>query len=453
MTFESSIDLTLPGYVLDALSVLERGGAGAFAVGGCVRDLLRGAEPGDYDVTTCAPPERVTELFDAAGWKCAPTGVAHGTVTVICEAGKLEVTTYRRDGEYADHRRPDSVRFTGELQDDLARRDFTVNAMAYSPGRGLADPFGGRDDLRAGVIRCVGDPDARFGEDALRIVRAARFASTLDFAIDRATADAMQRSLPLLKYISGERIGAELLKLLCGAGAARVLRERRTLFAAIIPSLGAEFDFEQHSPYHIHDVWEHTVAVVGEVRAEPVLRLAALLHDVGKPGCFTRGTDGVGHFYGHAEAGAKLAYAALRALKLDAVTIARVTELVRLHMLDLKPERKIIRRRLGTLTPPEFFDLIELQRADALAHEPAAAVKRLRELERAAELARGIIADGECCTLRQLAIGGDELVALGLPPGPEVGRILRRLLREVTDGKLANERGALMGEAGRLMGR
>ena len=277
--------MTLPSQVHTALDRLEAAGWEAFVVGGAVRDALRGCAAGDWDITTNAEPEQVERVF--SGERLIETGLRHGTVTVLLDGLPLEITTYRVDGGYSDHRRPDSVTFTRSLRDDLLRRDFTMNALAYNPQTGLVDICGGAEDLARGVVRCVGEPERRFREDGLRILRALRFASVLGFTIEPETAAAIHRCAELLRYLAAERVLSELTKLLCGQNAGAVLREFSDVLAVPIPELRPMFGFAQHNPHHDRDVWQHTVAVVEHIPPEPVLRWAALLHDVGKPPCFS----------------------------------------------------------------------------------------------------------------------------------------------------------------------
>ena len=298
------------------------------------------------------------------------TGVRHGTVTVLSGGLPVEVTTFRREGRYTDHRRPDRVEFTVDLGEDLARRDFTINAMAWEPS-GLTDPFGGRADLAAGVIRCVGEPERRFGEDALRLLRALRFAAQLDFRLEEGTAAGVRACAPQLACVSRERVAEELKRLVCGPAAGRVLLDcPEVLTGQVLPELAPAVGFDQRNPHHSYDVYTHCVRALERVPAEPGLRLAALLHDVGKPGCCTVDREGVGHFYGHAAAGAELADACLRRLRLDNALRERVVTLIRRHDLQLEPEPRLVKRWLGRLGPELFFQWTALAKADAGAKFP-----------------------------------------------------------------------------------
>ena len=428
---------------LAVLEALERAGHQAVLLGGCVRDALGGRAPHDYDGASSALPQEVLALCGGR-FRCIPTGLAHGTVTVVSGGLPVEVTTFRREGTYSDHRHPDGVQYTRRLEEDLARRDFTVNAMAWSPEAGLIDPFGGRRDLAAGVIRCVGEPDRRFQEDALRVLRGLRLAAQLDFRLEPDTAAALRRNTPLLSYVAWERIQAEFLRLLCSPGAERILLDFPETVCQIVPELAPAVGFCQENPHHVYDVYTHCVKTLGGVRPEPALRLAALLHDVGKPPCFSLDEQGVGHFYGHEGESARLAEEAARRLRLDNRTRERMAALISRHGLQLAPTEKLVRRWLQKLTPEGFFDLLELQRADGMACAPRPAP----EPDRCAllrEMAEEILAQNPCLTRKELAVNGRDALAAGLS-GPEIGRALDRLLDRVAAGDLPNRREVLLQE-------
>ena len=433
--------MEFPEQVNTALRRLREAGYTACAVGGCVRDRLMGAEPKDYDVTTAALPEQTEAVF--AGERIIETGLKHGTVTVLLGGLPIEITTFRVDGGYSDARHPDAVRFTPSLTEDLARRDFTVNAMAWSPEDGLADPFGGADDLRNRLIRCVGDPDTRFREDALRILRALRFAAVLGFRIEERTADALHRNRALLDKVSAERIAAELCKLLCGDGVKPILLEYADVLGVVLPELLPMRGFDQRNPHHIYDVLEHTAVVVENVPPEPMLRWAALLHDSGKPATFALDAKGVGHFFGHPKVSAALADAALRRLKLDNATRERVVLLVQYHDVQIEPTEKAVKRALGKLGEEAFFQLLALKRADNLAQSPEYR-GRLALCDQLEAIAREILRREDCFSLRDLAVKGGDLIAAGLRPGPALGAALDALLDAVIDGRVENERDALL---------
>lgn len=434
--------LSLPNAVCSVIARLRGAGYEAYAVGGCVRDMLRGVSPKDYDITTSARPEEVLRVF--ADHRCIPTGIKHGTVTVLSEGVPFEITTYRVDGDYADGRHPDSVCFTASFREDAARRDFTINAMGYAPEEGVIDHFGGRADLADGLIRAVGDPRRRFTEDALRILRAVRFAAVLGFDIEPATAAAIHEEKERLRLVSPERIREEWVKLLCGRDAARILREYVDVIAVFLPEVREAVGFDQHNPHHIYDVYEHTLRVVEATPDTPVLRLAAFFHDLGKPFCFSRDTDGTGHFYGHAAKSTEIAERALTALRFDNATRLRVVTLVRLHDTVPEPHTRQIARMRGKYGEETLFDLYRLMRADHAAQAPHLADERGALMDAAEEALRELISREPPLTAATLAIGGRDLAALGVPPGPQMGAMLRAALEEVIEGRLANQKEELL---------
>ncbi len=429
----------LPQEVLEILRRLNEGGFEAYAVGGCVRDQLLGRRPDDWDVTTSARPEQVMELF--AG-RCVPTGLQHGTVTVRIDRRSYEVTTFRTDGVYSDHRHPDRVTFSDRLEEDLKRRDFTIGAMAMDASGAVTDLFGGREDLRNGVIRCVGDPDARFGEDALRIMRALRFASVLGFSIDPDTAEAIRRGRDQLRYIAVERIREEMNRLLCGADAARVLLEFPEVVGVFLPEMQSAVGFDQRNPHHCYDVWEHTARSVEAAPAEPVLRWTMLFHDLGKTSCFTVDPAGVGHFYGHGRISSAMAREATARLKFDNDSRERICRLVDWHDRDVPCTRKGLLRTMNSLGADGAAQLIAVKRADNLAQAPAYR-GRQAELDRAEEILSQLLAEGACFSLKQLAVNGRDMMELGLA-GPAVGQALQSLLELVLEERLPNDREALL---------
>ncbi len=433
--------MTIPDQVKTALERLNAAGYETYVVGGAVRDLVRGSGPvRDWDLATAALPEQTEAEF--RDFPLIETGLKHGTVTVLLDGLPLEITTFRVDGAYTDHRRPDGVRFTGRLEEDLARRDFTINAMAWRPGHEMVDLFGGREDLRRGVIRCVGAPERRFREDALRILRALRFSSELCFAIENETAAALRSQRQLLGTVSPERVHNELTRLLCGPGAEEVLLEYGDVLAAPIPELAPMLGLQQHNPHHDRDVWVHTAAVVGAVPPRPVLRWAALLHDVGKPECFTADEKGTGHFYGHARRGAELADAVLSRLRFDTRSRGRIVELIRRHDGPIPPEERAVARLLSRMGPEGTEELIALHRADTLGQSPLCR-GRLADYDRAEELRRELLEREACFSLKDLAVNGRDLLAMGLR-GRAVGRGLDICLSAVLDGRVPNRREELL---------
>lgn len=434
-------DVQLPAGVYRALSMLEDAGYEAFIVGGCVRDALRGITPKDYDITTSALPEETKSVF--RDYRVIETGIQHGTVTVMMDGMPLEITTYRTEGTYSDNRHPDSVSFTTSLREDVARRDFTMNAIAYSPVRGLIDHFGGAEDIRGGIIRCVGDPDTRFREDALRMMRGIRFASALGFAIEEKTAAAIRENKERISAVSAERIRVELTKLLCGANVKNVLMDWWDVLGVVIPEILPMHGFDQRTPYHIYDVWEHTAVAVSETPPVTHLRLSALLHDIGKPPSFFTDEKGVGHFYGHPAVSEKMAEEILARLKYDNVTRRRVVTLVREHDRIIEPTETAVKRALFRLTPEVFFNLLIIKRADNLAQSPNYR-DRLATYDRIESMAQDILERNECVSVATLAVNGGDLIAIGMKPGKEIGEMLSLLLEQVIRGDLANDRDELL---------
>lgn len=436
--------ICIPDATKAVLERLEAAGWAAFVVGGCVRDSLLGRTPGDWDITTAAWPEQVHQAL--AGLPVLDTGLKHGTVTALVGESRLEITTFRTEGPYSDHRRPDSVAFAQRVEDDLARRDFTVNAMAYSPKTGLIDPFGGLIDLQNGLLQAVGDPLLRFDEDALRILRGLRFAARLGFSIEERTAQAMLARRQLLSTLAGERVREELTALLCAPGAVEVLRQYRAIFAVVLPELAPMFDFDQHNKHHSYDVWEHTLHALEHIPPRPDLRLVMLLHDCGKPERFTVDFRGDGHFYGHAYAGARRAQTALERLRCSRELTGRVTRLIALHDHDLLNSRVSLLRWLRKLGPEELALLLQVKIADNLGQHPRyLRVETFRQTQTALE---GLLAEQPCYDLSRLAVKGSDLVQRGLS-GPAVGAALEGLLEAVISGRTLNEREALLALAER----
>lgn len=430
---------TLPPQVLTAMELLEQAGYACHIVGGCVRDMLLGRTPSDYDLTTNALPEQMQQVF--ASCRTIETGIAHGTLTILLEGMSLECTTYRVDGTYSDGRHPDSVRFTPTLEEDLARRDFTVNAMAYHPRLGLTDPFGGRDDLKRGILRCVGEPERRFTEDALRILRCIRFASVLGFAVEPETSAAVHSMKQRLELVSAERIRSELDKLLMGEHVTEILCRYGDVVFVPIPELAPCLGFAQHSRYHCYDVWTHVAHTVGAAPRDPLLRLTMLLHDVGKPDCFTLDPDGTGHFKGHAPRGAVLATKILPRLRYDKHTCEQVTELIAWHAEKLR-SRAAVRHALSRLGAEQFFRLIEVMCADNSAKQPFC-LEELPGLLGTADYARALLDAGACLTLKQLAVNGRDLAAIGAQ-GRQIGQVLQMLLDAVVAERASNDRAQLL---------
>ncbi len=436
----------MPQEVRALLARLESAGYQGWAVGGCVRDTLRGAVPSDWDVTTDARPERVMALF---GERAIPTGLKHGTVTVCAGETHVEVTTFRRDGTYSDHRRPDAVQFSSSLEEDLARRDLTVNAMAMDLRGHICDPFGGQEDLSRRVLRCVGDPLRRLDEDALRIMRTLRFAAVLGFTIEPDTSAALHRRAPLLADIAAERILVEMNKLLTGEYMASVLLAYPDVLGVFLPELLPCVGFDQRNVHHCYDVWTHSVYAASAIAPDAVLRWAMLLHDIGKPDCFTVDEHGTGHFYGHPARSAELAEAICRRLRMDKKSAQRIVTLVRWHDRDIPRTEKAVARAARQLGEDTLRQLLAVKRADNRAQSPLCR-GRAADIDRAEAILDDLLARQSCFSLRDLAVRGNDLTALGLR-GPAVGEALQKLLDAVMDGSVPNERPALLALAQKLI--
>jgi len=434
--------LTLPQDVLDLLHPLNDAGFQAYVVGGCVRDWLLHRTPKDWDICTNALPEEMKQVF--RNNRLVETGLKHGTLTVILHHQPYEVTTFRVDGTYQDHRHPDSVSFVQDVRYDLARRDFTINAMAYHPEGGLLDFFGGQQDLEKGIIRAVGNPMARFEEDALRILRGLRFASVLGFHLEDATARAMFTLRNDLEKVAAERIRVELGGLVTGQGAGSVLRACWETAGVVLPEILPSVGFDQHTPYHLYDVWEHTTRAMDEVPPVETLRWAMLFHDLGKPSTFFLDEKGCGHAYGHQQVSARLAEQAMRRLRFDNATRELVVKLVEIHDWPLTGEEKLLRRRLYQLGEEHLWQLLEVQRADALAKGTVPRDQVEQSVEEKRSALRRLLSEHPCFSLKDLAVRGTDLLSLGLVQGKALGEMLSRLLQAVVDGEVENEREALL---------
>ena len=439
--------IELPAEVKKIISVLEDAGYEAYAVGGCVRDSLFGQTPHDWDITTSAEPQAVKSLFN----RTIDTGLQHGTVTVRMGGQGFEVTTYRIDGDYGDGRHPDSVSFTKSLEEDLKRRDFTINAMAYNDEAGLVDIFGGQEDLKRGLIRCVGAPEERFREDALRILRAARFAARFGFEIDPEAKRVMKEKAETLHKVSAERIREEFVKLIVSPHPDMV----RTLYelgltAVFLPEFDTMMATPQNTEHHMYDVGEHTIHVMENVPEDKVVRLAALFHDVGKPACRKTDAEGTDHFLGHPALGADMTADIMRRLKFDNATIESVTRLVRFHDERFPVTARNVRRFISRLGSEYFDDMLVLKRADVLGQSMYQRKEKLDRIDEMDRVGHEIMNNAEPLSVKDLAIGGKDLMDLGIARGPEIGAILKALLREVVDEPERNERETLLEEAEKL---
>ena len=446
--------ISVPDPVSRLLARLSGAGFSAYAVGGCVRDSLLGLVPHDWDICTSALPDQMQTVFHDL--HTVETGLKHGTLTVIVDHVPYEVTTFRVDGDYTDHRHPDSVFFVDNLSKDLARRDFTVNAMAWSPDAGLKDPFGGQRDLADGLIRCVGEPEQRFEEDALRVLRALRFAAVYDFAIEPATASALRKKAPDLKLVAGERIREELLKLLCGKAVGRILREYPQVLAEIIPEIRPMIGYDQQNHHHSYDLWEHTVLSLEGVPADPVLRLTMLLHDTGKPVVRTTDDKGEGHYRGHPKASAEIARKTADVLRLDNAFRDRLCTLVLHHDTPLRTQsgeintdRSFLLRRLNKYGEADLRALFLIHRSDRIATGYTTQEREDKRLRERMDALDALLAEQPCFTLKDLAVNGRDLTDLGLK-GKAVGEALQILLEAVMDGKAANDKASLLDYLGKI---
>ena len=432
--------IQLPEKVKVMIQTLEAAGYEAYAVGGCVRDSVLGRVPADWDITTSALPEQVKELFH----RTIDTGIEHGTVTVMMDKEGFEVTTYRVDGEYRDHRHPEQVNFTGELKEDLRRRDFTINAMAYNDRCGMVDAFGGIEDLKHGVIRCVGVARERFEEDALRILRAVRFAAQLGFEIEKETADAARTLAGNLKDISAERIQTELVKLLVSPHP-EMLRTAYELgiTRVVLPEFDVMMETPQHHPHHMYSVGEHTLKALEFTDPEKVLRLSVLFHDFGKPQTKTT-ADGVDHFHGHAKISAQETVRIMRRLKFDNATMDQVKRIVLYHDVRPQPDERQIRRLLHRAGEDIFPGLFQVMGADILAQSEYRKIEKLVNLERVHQVYDEILKRKDCISLKNLQVTGKDLIAAGMEPGKKIGEILNQMLEDVLETPEHNEREYLL---------
>ncbi len=442
--------LALPPYALALLEALEQAGYESWVVGGYIRDALLERNPSDADIATAATWREVQQVSEQCGWRTHETGTAHGTLTVVVDDHAIEVTTYRSDGSYRDARHPDKVSFVQSIEEDLARRDFTINALAYHPQRGLFDPFGGYDDLKAGIIRAVGNPKQRFSEDALRIVRACRFASQLGFSIEGSTYQGMLASKGKLGRISSERIAHELNELLLGTYAGQTIMETVDALSAVLPELVAMKGFDQNTPYHIYDVLEHTCHVVDGVPANSTLRWAALMHDMGKPAVYFTDEAGVGHFYDHGFVSVQLAKGIMGRFNMSTEFIARVLLLIQWHDEVIPAQPKAVKKVLNLFAgdTDAFEMLCDLKRADAAAQAPRCH-DRVELAEDLKKVLAEILEQDEAFSLKQLAIDGNDVVEMGIERGPRVGQALAAALNAVIEEEIPNEREALRAFIGR----
>lgn len=447
-----NIAISTPKQAEEILNKLHNAGYKAYIVGGCVRDSLLGIKPKDWDICTSASPEQAESVF--TGEHIIETGLQHGTITIMKKGEPFEVTTFRIDGEYSDGRHPDSVSFTDSLEEDLSRRDFTINAMAYNKEEGLIDPFGGQIDLEIKLIRCVGDPDARFEEDALRILRALRFSCKYGFDIHFETAISMRDKSHLLNNISAERIQGELCKILTADtdNVYRTLKTKADIFHTILPETSAMWGFTQNNPWHCYNVWMHTLHAVKNCESKDLItRLAVLFHDIGKPLCHQVDEDGIDHFRGHGKVSAEITNRIMRRLKFDNETRHNVVTLVGMHDNTIEPSKPAVKRLLGKIGIEQLRRLIDLRIADVKAQNPQMENGRIAKAELILSLAEDIVKKQECFSLKNLAVNGHDLIEIGYQPDGTLGQALNHLLNEVIDGKLPNNKEELLKEADGLL--
>lgn len=468
------IEKQIPKEVRYLFHCFEHAGFQLFLVGGCVRNIVAGKPVNDWDLCTNASPEQMIKLIDdlsavqdnieriyrpiyslygeefkKAELKTIPTGIKHGTVTVVVDGTPFEITTYRCDGEYSDGRHPDSVSFTNNLIEDLKRRDFTMNAIAYNPSIGFVDPFNGVKDIRHRLVRCVGKPADRFQEDGLRILRAIRFAAQMDFELDSKTMFAIHDYKHLLREISAERIQSELCKILlsgrCGKDA---LAEFVDVIRIIIPEIEETVGFKQNNPWHSYDVWGHTLACMGAINSYSTedinTRLAILFHDIGKPFCYSEDDNGVGHFYGHAKVSAEITDQVLRRLRFSNEIVESVVELVKNHDMQFEPTIPAARRALNRLGEQQLFRLIQLRLFDIWGQRPGLSTERVEKVVKFRGCVESVLADQACFKIRDLAVNGNDLMEIGIPEGKDIGLILSHLLNVVIDGEVENNKDELI---------
>ena len=432
--------IQLPEDVKKIIEIIEKAGYEAYAVGGCVRDSLLLRNPNDWDITTSAKPEKVKELFK----KTIDTGIEHGTVTVMMHHVGYEVTTYRIDGEYEDARHPKNVTFTSNLIEDLKRRDFTINAMAYNDRSGIEDAFDGISDLEKGIIRAVGNPRERFDEDALRMMRAVRFSAQLGYSIEEDTKKAIKELSPNLQKISAERIQVELVKLVSSDHPEKMRDLYETgITAVILPEFDKAMVTAQNNPHHCYTVGEHIIQSMAASDADKNIRLAMLYHDIGKPACLTTDEKGIDHFYGHPEVSGQICKASLRKLKFDNDTIHTVVQLVTHHDYQILPEKKYVRRAMNRIGKDIFPLLLKVKQADLYAQSTYQREEKQEKLDEICALYKEIVQENECVDLKGLAVTGSDLIAWGMKPGRELGEMLSQLLAVVIDDPGKNQKEAL----------
>lgn len=440
--------INIPSGAKQIINTLNDSGFEAYVVGGCVRDSILGMSPKDWDICTSATPDEMKACLE---FRTIDTGLKHGTITVVIDNDTYEVTTFRKDGDYSDNRHPDSVEFVLSLEEDLARRDFTINAMAYNETVGLIDKFGGLNDLNHKIISCVGNPDDRFNEDALRIMRAMRFASTYEFSIQKETAQSIHSNKDMLLNIANERIQTELVRMLCGDGILNILLNFNDVITTIIPEMKPCVGFDQKNRFHQYTIYEHIAhAVSNYTGMDTSVNVALLLHDIGKPQCYSEDENG-GHFHGHSVPSHEITEAVLDRLRFDNKTKREVSELVLFHDSYIDPTPKSVKKWLNKIGEERFRQLIQVKRADISAHKQGTFEARIIWCNSLLSILENVIKEKDCFTIKDLNIDGFAIMALGVSQGKIVGDILNHLLDKVINGEIKNDISDLIDEAGRYI--
>lgn len=449
------IKIKMPDAVLEIFFAIKEYGADAYVVGGCVRDSIIGREPHDWDICTPVLAPELQVMFEEKGYKVITTGLQHGTITVVVDGEAYEITQFRRDGSYSDGRHPDNVEFTGNLIEDLERRDFTINAMAYNPDSGVIDPFNGMQDIKDRKIRCVGSAKDRFKEDSLRILRAIRFAAQLDFSITPDTYWGIIRGYGRLERISIERINSEFCKIVSSNHFCPQMTIYKKVFALFIPEIRDMFRFQQNNPYHPHDVYYHTIHAIKACDESGVddliVKLAVFFHDIGKPHCYQDDTDGIRHFKGHGRVSADITDSIMRRLRFDNDTREKVVELIYYHDATFEAGTKYVKRWLSKIGEKQFRRLLDLRKADIKAQNPKYEKDRIQKINDINMLLDEIISEESCFAMKDLAVNGSDLISIGYKQGKELGSVLNTLLQMVIDEEVINDKEILLFKDGNLL--
>lgn len=440
---KSKLKIKIPSGANEIIHILQDKGYEAYLVGGCVRDSILERPIHDYDITTSATPDEMMEVFK--GKRIIETGLQHGTITIVIDGEPYEVTTYRIDGNYSDNRRPDKVTFTKSLEEDLKRRDFTINAMAYNDEVGLIDPFNGMEDIKYHKIRCVGRAKDRFSEDALRILRAIRFASQLGFVLESDTDWNISKMYKNLENISIERINSEFCKIAASSNFCVQMVLYYEVFSLFIPEIKDMFGFQQNNPYHMYDVWNHTVHAIEYCESNDlVTRLAVFFHDIGKPHCYQDGEDGIRHFKGHGRVSADMTDKIMKRLRFDNDTREKVVKLVYYHDATFEVGKKYVKKWLNKIGEEQFRRLLNVRRADIKAQTDINQETRLQKIDNIGYILEEVLQDNECFSIKNLAVNGKDLITIGYKPGKEIGEVLNNLLDSVISGEYKNEKEKLL---------